>query len=94
MDGTLASEAAARAAASRRRLTIDEPALLQIIRGHFDLDPITQHGADAETPHPAGGISDHFMVVVEQDAEAPVWQNLFDQPVESQQVFLGHAQMA
>jgi len=58
------------------------------------MDAIAQHGANAKTPHPARRIGDHLVVIVEQDAKAPVGQNLFDQTFEGQQVFLGHAQSA
>ncbi len=79
----LASEVPTRSATAGRWLAIDEPALIEVIGRHFDVDTIAQHGADAETPHPTGCISDHLVLIIEQDAKAPIRQDLFDQALES-----------
>ena len=89
--GTLASEVPAWSAAAGRGLAIDEPALFEVVRRHFDMNAVAQHGADAEAPHPTGRIGDHFVLIIEQDAEASVRQDLFDQALEGEQVFLRHS---
>jgi hypothetical protein len=47
------------------------------------MNAIAQHGADAETPHPTGCISDYLVLIIEQDTKAPIRQDLFDQALES-----------
>ena len=72
------------------RLAKDEPALVEVIGRHFDMNAIAKHGADAVTPHPSGSVGDDAVIIVQQDAKAPVGQDLFDQAFERQQIFLGH----
>jgi len=81
---TLAPEIPARAAAARCGFAVDQSAFFEVVRGHLDLNPVAQYRPDAETPHPAGGISDNPMLVVEQDAKASVGQDFLDQAIERQ----------
>ena len=54
------------------------------------MDAITHNGSDAETPHLAGGIGDNLMVILQTDAEAPVWKNFGDQAFEGHEILFGH----
>lgn len=63
-------------------IAIDDPTLGQIIRRHFDANGVAHDRPDAETPHPASRVSDDTMIILEQDAEAPVGKNFIDLAVE------------
>src|SRR5262249_22834989 len=67
-----------------------DAATLEIVRRHLDDHPVADAGADAEFTHLAGGVRQHFMLVVELHAEIAVRQNLRDGPVELEQLFLRH----
>ena len=63
---------------------VDETALGQVIRRHFDADGIADDRPDAKTSHPAGRVSDHPMIIFQHDAKTPVGKNLIDLAVEGQ----------
>lgn len=77
--GAFARAAAGRAGAA---IAIDDPALGQIVRRHFDADGVADDRPDAETPHPASRVSDDTMVIFQKDAEASVGEDLIDLAVE------------
>jgi hypothetical protein len=68
---------------------VDETALGQVIRRHFDADGIADDRPDAETPHPTGRVDDDAMTVFEHDAKAAVGQDLVDLPLEGHQFLFG-----
>lgn len=55
------------------------------------MDPVADHGSDAETPHLARGIGDDSKLVVQHHAEAAVGQDLVDHAFDREQFFLGQA---
>src|SRR3546814_13322809 len=67
----------------------DGAALGQVIGRHFDAHGVADDRPDAETPHPASRIDDDPMTVFEDDAEAPVGQDLIDLPLEGHQFLFG-----
>ena len=67
-----------------------DPALVQIVGRHFDLNPIANDGPDAMSSHPAGRVGNDTMIVFQKDAEAPVRKDLVDQAVEGHQILFGH----
>jgi hypothetical protein len=77
---------------TRPALAKHDASLGEIIRGKFNLYPITCHSTDAETPHLTGRIGDQAVVVIQMDAKAPIWENFLDGTVEDEQFFLRQAQ--
>jgi hypothetical protein len=76
-----------------RRFAENDTPLIEIVRGHFDLDAIAHDRTDAVTPHPSSRVRDDPVIIVEQDAKTPVRQDLIDQAVEGHQIFFGHTIM-
>src|SRR3546814_7644560 len=70
-------------------LAIDEAALAEVVRRHFDAHGIADDRPDAETPHPASRIDDYAMAVFEHDAESRVGQDFVDHAIEGQDFLLG-----
>lgn len=70
-------------------LTIYDPALAEIIRGHLNLNGIANDRTDAETPHPAGRVGDNTKIILQLDAEAPVGKDFLDPAVEDELVLFG-----
>src|SRR5208282_4687993 len=68
----------------------DHAALFQVIGRNFDGHPIAGQRFDPVFLHPAGGIGDQRMSVVELHAVARVGQNLGDQSLELQEFFFRH----
>src|SRR5688500_5603158 len=66
----------------------DHAALAEVVGAHLDMDPVADHRADAEAPHLAGGVGDDPVIVVEPDAEAAVGEDLVDQPLDGEDLFL------
>lgn len=64
-------------------------AFAEIIGCQFDLNTVSNHGADTGSPHLAGGIGDNLMTVFQMDAEAPIRKFFIDQTVEDEKIFLG-----
>src|SRR5437660_12792758 len=68
----------------------DAPAR-QIVRAHFDADPIAEQDADTELAHLATRIRQQLMPVVELDFELGIGQRIDDCTVHFDGVVLGHA---
>ena len=70
----------------------DDPALGQVIRGHFDLHGIADDRPDAKASHPASGIGDDAMTIFKHDAETGVGQDFVDHTIEGDDFFFGQNQ--
>src|SRR5208282_4602774 len=68
----------------------DHATLFQIVGRNFDGHPIAGQRFDAVFLHPAGGVGDQRMSVVELNAVARVGQDLGDQSLELQEFFFRH----
>jgi len=77
-------------AGARRPFAKDDTTFVEIIGRHFDLNTIAHDGPDAETPHLARRVSDNPVIILQEDAEAPVRENFIDQAVEGHQILFGH----
>jgi len=67
-----------------------DASLTEIIRRHLDIDFIACQNADAVFAHLARGVSQHFVAIVEFDAEHSVGQNFGNNALEFEEVFFGH----
>jgi hypothetical protein len=67
-----------------------DAAAREIVRRHFNDDPIADAGAYFELAHLACGVGEHLVVVIQLDPEMAVGKDFRDGPVELQHFFFGH----
>lgn len=65
----------------------DYATLAKVIWGQFDLNAVSDHGADAGSPHPARCIGNDLVAVVEMDAKAPFREYFLDKAIQCKNVF-------
>src|SRR5688500_5869466 len=70
---------------------ISDPALAQVVWGHFDLDLVARQDADVVLPHAPGDVRDDFVAVLELHPEHGVRERLGDRALEFNDVIFGHA---
>ena len=78
-------------AAARTFVPIDDAALLQVVGGHLDANPVAHNRTNAEFPHLARCVSDDPVVVFQHYAKTAIGQDFVDLAFESQKLFFGHA---
>jgi hypothetical protein len=66
----------------------DDATLRQIVGRHLHVDAVANDGADAETPHLAGGVGDDAMLVVELNPETAVRVDFVDDAFDGEHFFL------
>src|SRR4051812_2016378 len=76
---------------SARLVSKYDPALGQVVRRHFDGHPVSVQGLDTIPLHPARGIGENLVIVVEANTEARFRQRLDDYAFELEQLFLRHS---
>jgi hypothetical protein len=54
------------------------------------MNPVAHDGADAEFAHLPRRVSDDPVVILEDDAKAPIRENFIDQALEGQEILFGH----
>ena len=73
--------------------TVDDAALLQVVRGHLYLDPVAGQDADFVDTHAAGEMAQEFMILgfvgSDADAESGVRVTFFNNANELNDI-LGH----
>src|SRR5690625_2840443 len=69
---------------------IDDAALGQVIRRHFDLNLVACQYTDAVLAHFSSSMGDDFMAVLELYPECCIWQQLDNGPGEFECFFFGH----
>ena len=72
-------------------MPVDDPRAVQIVGRKLAADAIAGEDADAESPHLAGHMPEHHVVVVELHTEHRVGQGLDDLALEFNLVLLRHA---
>lgn len=75
---------------TRRAFAKNDAPFGQVIRCHFDMNPIAHDGPDTEFPHLARRVSDNPVIIFQHDAKAPIWINLVDLALEGQKILFGH----
>ena len=63
-------------------MTEDQSAAGEIVRGHFDRDPVAHHAADAVLAHLSSGVDQDHVLAVELYAELPTRENFVDHAFE------------
>jgi hypothetical protein len=74
-------------------MTKVDPALGQVVGGHFHGNSIAGKDADAVFLHPSGGIGQSFVSIVELYSEAGVGEQLLYGAFELDQVFFGQTDL-
>src|SRR5438552_183310 len=57
---------------------VDDAAAVEVVRRELDPHAVAEQHPDPVALHPAGGVSEHLVAVVEPDPEHPVAQGLDD----------------
>src|SRR5512139_1712610 len=68
----------------------DDAPLVEVVRRHFDANPVAHDRPDAKLAHLAGRVGDDPMVVLQHDAEATIGEDFVDLAFEGQKILFGH----
>ena len=75
---TLGNQRPVLAAGFACAVTVDNTALGQVVRRHFEIDAITRKNLDAMATQPSGDMRQDRMAVFKLDGEGRARENLFD----------------
>src|SRR5690606_41744608 len=70
---------------------VGDPALGEIVRGHFNQNLVAGQHPDAILAHTAGGVGDDLVIVLELDPEGRIGKQFKDHAREFEHFFFSHS---